>query len=315
MKAIKFKNYGGPANLQLTEEKNLIPADDQVLIAVEAAGVSAVDIELRSGNHFRPVTPPLIPGSDVAGTIIGVGKDVSKTWLGRRVYALISIGGYSEQVVTSQHKLITLPDNLSAINAVGLGVNLLTAETCLRQGRFTPGDKVLIRGASGGVGVAVTQLATLRGGIVTGVSSSEDKLARLKAIGATQVFNRDEINTTSEKYDVIIDPVAGSEMGNFVSMLSLYGRYVLCGTAGGMPVEGFGMSILMNAANSISFSTTSLAHITDVEVNGYLANIFDLAADNKLSPYIDKILPLSLASEAHELMESGSVFGKIVLTV
>lgn len=315
MKIIEVAAYGGPQELKLVDVGTASAGPGQVVIAVEAIGVGAVDIELRSGAHMRPVKPPLTPGGEVAGSVLRVGDGVDESWIGRRVYAYIGIGGYAEQVVTELTKLTLLPDNVSAVDAVALGVNAMTAVFSLETAPLKEGERVLVREAGGGIGLAVVQHAVLKGASVTAVSSSDGRMARLKSLGAATVLTRTDIEAVSREFDVIVDPVAGPDMANYISHLGMRGRYVLRGTAGGWPDPEFGMSVLMKGINSVPFSVFSLGSINDEQAGSALTEIFALASGGKLKPVIETIYPIHEAAQAHAHLESGNVFGRLVLTI
>lgn len=294
------------------------PASGQVIIATEAIGVGGVDAVIRRGTlggyGFRE---GLIPGSEVAGTVTAVGADVDPSWIGQRVWAFTGTGGgYVELAVARSGDLVLLPDDLSSIDAVTLGSAAPVAHFALAHARFAPGESVLVRGAAGSIGIAAVELAA-RGGarVVAVTTSSPERGRRLRELGATHVLDRAGAGTPEAPttFDVIIDIVGGADVPAFIDRLAPNGRMVVVGAVAGLPPADFGMRLMLAFQQSRSFATFSLDTVPVALRDAIRAETFAEAARGELHPVVHDVLPLDNAAEAHRQMDSGTVFGRIVL--
>lgn len=218
MKAVAIKRFGGPEGLAVVELPDPVPAAGQVLIATEAIGVGGVDVMIRSGAVAAyGFQEGHILGGEVAGTVAAVGDGVDTAWVGQRVWGFTGLGGgYAERAIAPAETLVPLPADLSAADAVTLGSSGRVAHFGLRHAHFRPGESVLVRGASGGIGIMAVQLAARQGaGTVAVTTSSPERGDRLRKLGATHVLDRagegrgEEPQDAPAGYDVIIDVVAG----------------------------------------------------------------------------------------------------------
>lgn len=319
MKAIVVTSFGGPENLELAEQPNPIPAPGQVLVAVEAAGVGLADTLLRQGMQ-PDVQPGFTPGLEMAGTVVEVGESVDRTWLGSRVFAMaqegIKSGCYAEFVVSDVDQLVPLSPTITAAQAVSVGVNALSAEFAIRRAQAQAGEQVLVRGASGGIGVMLVQLAARRGATVTVSTSSRERAERLLKLGASHAVDRAGEalgDVAPETYDVVLDTVAGPGMLTFTDKLHTNGRTVLAGIAGGQPPAELATTII--DPRSLTFSFVSLDAVDEADRLATLHEIFVMVSRGELAPVIHEVLELGQASEAHSELEAGKTFGKIVLEV
>nr|BFD88221.1 zinc-binding dehydrogenase [Streptomyces sp. Xyl84] len=193
MKAIEIRTFGGPEGLALVELPEPVPAAGQVVIATEAVGVGGVDTLIRSGALASyGFTEGHIPGGEVAGTVTAVGAGVDASWIGRRVWGFTGTGGgYVEQALAPVEQVLPLPAGLSAAVAVTLGSAGAVAHFGLRHAHFAPGERVLVRGAAGSIGIMTVQLAARAGAAAVAVTtSSAERGARLRRLGATLVLDR-----------------------------------------------------------------------------------------------------------------------------
>ncbi|MDR3518781.1 MAG: zinc-binding dehydrogenase [Azospirillaceae bacterium] len=314
MKTIQVSRFGGPEVLVLLDGPAIAPEAGQISIAVEAVGVGFVDVMARQGTYPLFPEPGFVPGVEVAGTVDEVGPDVDANWRGRRVFAVCGVGGYAERVVIDLVKVVPLPDKLSAGQAVGTGVNALVASFALERTGADAGEHVLVRGASGGIGVMATQLAARKGCVVMAVTSSASRADRLRALGATRTILRGTgEDTVAGAYDVVVDTVGGSDMGRFLTMLKPNGRYVLCGGAGGPPPADLLARLFAEFHKSPSLMCFSLNSIDDDHRRPVADELFRLTAEGSIEAVIDEGLRLDQAAEAHRRMAAGDLFGKIVL--
>lgn len=313
MKVVKVMSFGSSEELVLVEVGRKEVGPSQVVIAVEAAGVGYVDLLMRKGFFPGFSSPGFVPGIEVAGTVIKIGEKVDKSWMGQRVFAITNSGGYAEEVVVDHSVLARVPGRLSATEAVALGINALVAEFSLKRAACSAGQSVLVRGAGGGIGSMSVQLAALKGATVTAITSSEDKKQKLETLSVNKVI-RDK-HETVDNFDIIIDPVAGSEVRDFINKLNPHGRYILNGAVAGMPDDGLATALVNNFQKSITISCLSLSSIAPFELNKTMEHLFDLAVCGKLIPNIAASYALAEAAEAHRRLESGEAYGKVLLKV
>lgn len=291
-----------------------------MLIATEAIGVGGVDAVIRSGviNSYGFKEGHIL-GSEVAGTVTAVGDGVDPSWIGRRVWAFTGLGGgYVEQAVAPVGEILSLPSGLSAVDAVTLGSSGVVAHFALAHAHFAPGESVLVRGAGGSIGIMTVQLA-VRGGAsaVAVTTSSAERGGHLRELGATHVLDRagDALvpGDTPAGYDVIIDVVAGAGLPSFFARLNPNGRMVTVGLVGGPPPADFGMTMLAAFRKSLSFATFSTDTVPAAERRAVRTDQFAAASRGELELVVHEVLPLEQAVLAHQKMDGGEVFGRIVL--
>ncbi|GAA2678468.1 zinc-binding dehydrogenase [Actinosynnema pretiosum subsp. pretiosum] len=301
--------------LVVGEAPDPAPGPDRVLVRTEAIGVGGVDAVLRRGVLGLDFPPDLPLGSEVAGTVTAVGADVDPAWTGRRVWAFTGTGGgYAEWAAVHPDDLTELPEGLSAIDAVTLGSSATVAHFALAHARFAPGERVLVRGASGSIGIAAVEIAAARGASAVAVTtSSPERGTRLRAHGATHLLDRAGGGDGPEAFDVVLDVVGGPDLPAFLDRLAPNGRLVLAGAVAGWPPPDFGAALLRGFQRSRSFATFSLLTVPVPERNRVRARLLAAAAKGELSPVVHTTLPLAEAAEAHRLMDAGEVFGRIVL--
>ena len=310
MKVVKVSAFGAEDVLQVEDVPPPAAGAGQVVIKIEAAGVGFVDLMMRKGIYPSFPEPGFVPGVELAGLIVGVGEGTDQRLIGTRAYALTGHGACGEQAVVDAAALIPLPDGIESADAVALGVNAIVAQIALKRMGAAAGDTVLVRGASGGIGIMATQLAAALGCRVVTASASGDAL---KAYGATLTTDR-EASDVDEEFDVIVDPVGGAGVPGFLGRLKANGRMMACGGASGFPAADFAAPLLMNFGKSLTISALSLNSVPPAELAATLLELFELVKAGKLKPVIHAKMPLESTAEAHRQIESGQVFGKIVIT-
>ncbi|WP_327371829.1 zinc-binding dehydrogenase [Streptomyces sp. NBC_01217] len=318
MKAIAIQTYGGPEGLAVVDLPVPTPAAGQVLISAEAVGVGGVDTVIRSGALAAyGFKEGHIPGSEVAGTITAVGDGTDTSWIGRQVWGFTGTGGgYVEQAIAPVQEILPLPANLSAVDAVTLGSSGVVAHYGLAHAHFAPGEAVLVRGAAGSIGIMTVQLAARSGAAAVAVTtSSGERGERLRRLGATHVLDRSGNGGQDAPagYDVIIDIVAGDAMPSFFDRLNPNGRMVAVGAVAGQPPADFGTKMLAAFQKSMSFATFSAATVTEADRRAVRSEQFAAASRGELKAVVYEVLPLDQAVLAHQKMEAGEVFGRIVL--
>jgi NADPH2:quinone reductase len=321
---VTIERFGPASGLVVADLPDPEVLPGTMLIGVEAIGVGGVDAVIRRGTLGSGFPVGMIPGSEVAGTVVRLGAGVDEAWLGKRVWAFTGTqGAYAESAVAAEPDVTELPDGLTAAEAVTLGSAGPVSHFALRHGRFAAGESVLVRGAAGSLGIMAVQLAA-RGGAsrVAVTTSSRDRGERLVALGATEVLDRDGNGADGNgadgpgddaAFDVVLDIVGGDGLPSFFDRLAPNGRVVSVGVVGGYPPPEFGMQLMRLFQKSLSFATFSLATVPVPERNRERARLFDSAARGEVVPVIDSVLPLAEAAEAHRRMDEGAVFGRTVL--
>jgi len=338
---IVVNRYGGPDALQVLEEECPEPKTGEVRVKVLAAGVSLPDIMMREGIHPETPSLPFTPGWDLVGTVDRLGAGVSGLEPGQIVAALPISGAYAESVCLPQRELIPVPSGLHAAEAVSLVLNYVTAYQMLhRSAKVRAGQRVLIHGASGGVGSALLQLGRLAGVEMYGTCSSRAASA-VSGLGGIPIDYRHqdfvkEIHAlTSEGVDVVFDGIGGSHMWRSRKALRPGGIVVVYGLTaslqGGRLASGrsgrrhrfrrlaiFGLYIagswlLPGRKRLVPYSIQWLKRVKPALFRQDLTTLFDLLGRQKIKPLIARTFPLAEARQAHELLGQGGVTGKFVL--
>lgn len=310
MKAIVVRAFGESDQLSLVDLPDLVAGKGQVVIDVEAIGVGLVDVLARRG-YLGATEAGFVPGVEVAGRVASVGTGADESLIGSRVFAQ-GQGGYAEQFVADSSRIAILPEGVSPETAVALGVNALVARFSIRKAGVAAGERVLVRGASGGIGNIAAQMAVRSGAVVTAVTRTEEA-DRVHALGVREVVRRDRDPEPEGPFDVVIDPVAGEGMLRLMGTLAPNGRYVVNGAAAGFPPQGIDQAMLQNFSKSLTYSMFSLDSVSRGDIRTAAEEIFAEAARGELRPIVARVLSLQDAAAAHDLLETGAHFGKVVL--
>ncbi len=298
MKAIRVSQFGGPEVLQLVQLPDPVPSGDQILIKLEAIGVNPVDTYLRAGKYPKLPNLPYTPGSDGAGTNVKTGE---------RVYLSRSLtGSYAEMCLASPDQVHSLPDNCSFQDGAALGVPASTAYHALfHKGQIKKGQRVLIRGASGAVGLAALQMAKGHGCWVAGTASSPEGQKLVKEQGADEVCGHDE---TEGKFDVILEMLANSGLQKDLEQASPRGTIVIVGNRGEIQIDP-----RLTMTGDLTVKGMSLGNATPEELKEIHAGLNLALTEGTLRPIIRKAYPLAQAAQAHiDVLESGAA-GKLIL--
>ena len=319
MKAIVVREFGEPGVLRLEEAPDpRLAGPDEILVDVRAVGVNPVETYVRSGAY--PPNPPLpyTPGSDCAGLVTEVGKNVADFTPGDRVYTSGSLTGtYAEKTRCLTAHVHRLPATTSFAQGAALGVPYATAYHALfHRAQAVPGETVLVHGASGGVGLAAVQLAAARGVTVFGTAGSEEGRRLIVEQGAAYALDHadpahfDGVLDLTQGYgvDVIIELLANVNLGRDLTVLAPRGRVVVVGSRG--PVEITPRDLMNREADILGMRlpNVSLERLASI----HAAVVAGLAAGT-LFPVVAQELPLSEAAEAHRAVMERRHLGKIVL--
>jgi alcohol dehydrogenase len=333
MRAAITTEHGGRETIRIVDDwHDPVAGAGQVLVEIAACAVNFHDIFTRRGMPGIKLKLPVVVGSDIAGTICAVGEGVTQWKIGDRVlidpvlregtFGMIGEtvdGGRASHIAVSTAQLVAIPDGVTLEQAAALPLAYGTAyRMMMTQGRVAAGEKVLVLGASGGVGAACVQLAKMVGAEVIACASSDSKLARLKDFGADHGINYatgtilDGVKAIYGKprvtggggVDLAVNFTGGDTMKETQRCVTLGGRIVSCGATAGYDV-GIDMRYLWTFEHHMIGS--------DGWAQSDLVALLDLIAAGKLDPIIDKVFPLEETAEAERLLEDREVVGKVLI--
>ena len=339
MRAALFSEHGGPEVIRVAEVETPEPGPGEVRLAVRAVSLNHLDLWARRGLPFE-IPMPHIGGSDVAGIVDAIGPGAQEVPLGTRVVVDPSLnyewyqntrrgaeisqpsfevfgehtqGGLADYCVVPATNLQEIPESVSFEVAGAAGVTFVTAwHALLGRGNLRPGETVLVTGASGGVSTAAIQIAKFSGARVYAVTSGRTNVDRVKTLGADVVYDRLEVDFAHEVWhdtgkrgvDIILDSVGEPLWKSCLRSLAVGGRLVSYGGTVGPTVES---DVRVIFWKQLSILGSTLGPPEDFR------RVMTLIFDGLLTPVIYEVLPLTEARKAHELLESGKVFGKLVI--
>lgn len=340
MKAIVLDRFGGPEVMELREVPEPAPGPGQVLLKVGACAVCYLDTIVRSGMRSR-ARLPLIPGHEFSGQVVATGPGVRGVAVGDRVASVIRVacgrclnclrgrdhlcwnmagqfgiefpGAYAEYLVVPEHCLAKIPPEIGYEGAAFFACVIGTVLHAVRKmARVEPGEQVLVTGAGGGLGVHAIQMAKLAGARVLAVTSSPDKVERIKGVGADEVilspdleFSREVRRLTDGRgVDVVIENVGSAIFQSSFKSLADGGRLVFTGELSGSPIEVNPALVLLKEISLVGSRNTTLSELMEV---------VDLVRWGKIRPVVSESLPLGEARRAHELLRDRRSFGRVVL--
>ncbi|CAA9370736.1 MAG: Alcohol dehydrogenase [uncultured Gemmatimonadetes bacterium] len=339
MRAAIFHENGGPEVVRIEEVARPRPGPGEVLVEVRAAALNHLDLWVRRGIPID-TTMPHIGGSDVAGVIAEVGAGVDHGRVGERVVVNPSLwcgrcrecargeesmcaeyrilgehtdGGFAEFVAAAADRAYAIPDELSFEEAAALPISYQTAwRALLARARLRPTEDVLVIGASGGTAIAAVQIARLAGARVFAVTSGAENVRRLREIGAAFVYDRDVEDWSKAVFrdtgrrgvDVVVENVGAATWAGSVRALARGGRLVTYGATAGPRVE---IDVRVLFWKQLEIIGTTMASRSEFE------EMLRAVVTGGLRPVVDSVMPLDQAREAHERLEAGGQFGKIVL--
>jgi NADPH2:quinone reductase len=328
MLAIGISQPGGPDVLVPVERPVPVPGPGEVLVRVHAAGVNRPDILQRLGRYPPPPgAPPDIPGLEIAGTVTARGpaaQEVQPRWqVGDEVCALVSGGGYAEYCAVPEPQCLPVPGALDVAAAAAVPETYFTVWTNLFQrARLRSGETVLVHGGSSGIGTTAIQLARAAGATVYATAGSREKCAACERLGAVQAINYRTMDfvqaiaelTVNRGVDIVLDIVGGDYLPRNIECLAVEGRLVQIGLLGGAKSD-INLSVLMQRRLTLTGSTLRIRTVAE---KGAIAreleqHVWPLLAAGRVAPVVHGTLPLTHAAEAHRLLESGAVIGKLVL--
>jgi NADPH:quinone reductase len=324
MRQVYFDGHGGPEVIRLGEVPVPEPGPGRVLIEVAAAGINRPDCLQRKGLYPPPPGESDIPGLEVAGRVVAHGKGVSAPREGEAVCALLGSCGYADYALAYAPLCLPVPKPLSTIEAAGLPETYFTVfDNVFTRGRLEPGETLLVHGGSSGIGSTAIQLAKCFGARVIATAGSNEKCAFCKMLGADFAINyktqdfADEVRKIAGKYgiDVVLDMIGGTYLQRNLSVMAPEGRLVQIGFLQSATVEHFDMRPIILRRLTLTGSTLRARSVEQkAEIAAQLREkIWPLLDKGSVKPHIHATFPLERAREAHEMMESSSHLGKILL--
>ena len=320
MKAVVYPEYGSPDVLQIEEVEKPTPSENQVLVKVHAASINAADYRMMRANPFlvRLMTGGLLKpkdtrlGSDVAGRVEAVGENVKQFRPGDEVFGCRH-GAFAEYVCAREGLLALKPANSSFEEAAAVPVAALTALQGIRYaGGIRPGQKVLIQGASGGVGTFAVQLAKSFGAEVTAVCSTRN-LDMARSIGADHVidYTKEDFTRNRQRYDLIFAANGYHSLAAYKRALKPQGVYVCAGGAMPQFFQAILLGSLMSGNGDKKMGSMGIAKVIQED----LVYLGELLEAGKIAPVIDQSYPLSEIVDAFRYLEETHAQGKVVITI
>lgn len=339
MRAAIFHEHGGPEVVRIEDVPRPDPGPGEVLVRVKASAMNHLDLWVRRGLPIE-TTMPHIGGSDVSGVIAEVGEGVDPSRVGERVVINPSLfdgtcewcrageesmcvnfrilgehtnGGFAEFAAAAADRVHRIPDEMTFEDAAALPISYMTAWRALTsRARLQPGESVLVIGASGGTAIAAVQVAVLTGARVFAVTKGSENVERLRSLGAEFVYDREAVDwskavfrdTEKRGVDVVVENVGAATWAGSVRALARGGRLVTYGATAGPKVE---IDVRQLFWKQFQVMGTTMASRAEFRA------MLDAAFSGRIRPVVDTVMPLDEAARAHERLEAGGQFGKIVL--
>ncbi len=324
MKAMLCKEYGPPESLSLDEAPSPAIGDEEVRLAVRAAGVNFPDILMIQGKYqFKPDFP-FAPGAEAAGDVLEVGAKVQGIKAGDRVIAMTGHGAFAEEVAAPARKVLPLPDDMDYVTGAGLALTYGTsAYALIQRADLRPGETLLVHGVAGGVGLSAVEIGKAMGATVIATASTDEKLKVAQDHGADHLINysdgefKDQVKelTGGKGADVIYDPVGGDVFDQSLRCINWDGRLLVIGFAGGrIPSAPANLALLKNC----SIVGVFWGAWTEREPAANRANferIFQWCREGKLKPHVSHTFPLAQVPDALYALIERKVTGKAVIKV
>ena len=321
MKAITFQNFGNADVLEISEVDAPEFSEDEVLIKVAGAGVNRPDILQRQGFYPPPKGASSILGLEVSGTIVEIGKNIDKSFIGKKVCALLSGGGYAEYAVCNISTVLPVPDGISLLDACTIPETFFTVWTNLfDQGNLKNNETLLVHGGASGIGLTAISIAKALNIRSLATVGSSKKKAAIDELNIERCINyqiEDFENIIKNEYsgvDVILDIVGGEYFQKNINILNKHGRLINIAYLKGSRVEVDLMPIMLKRL-LISGSTLRVRSIKEKQkiADALIANIWPLIENEDIRLFVDKRYDYTNVKDAHKYMENNKNIGKILL--
>lgn len=327
MRAVIMRAFGAPEDAVVETLPSPEPGPGEVVVRTRAAGVNYPDLLVVQGKYQHKPPLPFTPGKELAGEIVSVGEGVTAWTPGDRVMAQVEYGAFAEEVVAGEDQCFALPDGMSFTDAAAMGLVYQTAWfALLDRGGFTPGETVLVLGATGGVGMAAIQLAKALGGTVLAGVTTMSKAEAAREAGADHIIDlsvedlrnglRDQVHaaTDGRGADVCIDPLGGDPFDAAMRALAWCGRMVVVGFAAGRIPEIRANYLLVKNIAVSGLQWSDYRDRTPERMAEAQAEIFRLHTEGRLNANVMASFPLERMAEALAVIRDRKVVGKVVLT-
>jgi len=325
MTAIAVPQPGGPDMLVPEQRAVPAPGESSILVAVEAAGINRPDVLQRMGGYPPPPGAPDIPGLEIAGTVVAVGRNATRWSIGDKVTALVPGGGYAQYCAVEESNALPIPSGLSMTEAAALPETFFTVwSTVFDRGGLKSGETFLVHGGTSGIGTTAIQLAKSFGATVMTTAGSDEKCAACRELGADLAINYKTTDfgkavkqaTDGRGVDLILDMVAGDYVERNWKAAAVGGRIVQLATLNGASEEvNFGLLMVKRLTHTGATlrprDTAFKAEIAD----NLQQKVWPLLESGAIKPVMDSVFALKDAAKAHERMESSRHIGKIVLSM
>lgn len=313
MKAIRVSEFGGPEVLRLEEVADPQPRAGEVLVHLHAAGVNPVETYVRSGSYAHLPRLPYTPGGDGAGEVVALGSGVTGYTPGERVY-VADARTYAEMVSVPVDSVWPLPRHVTYEQGAAMGIPYRTAYLAVHiVGEARPGDWVLVRGGSGGVGTAAIQIAVAHGCRVVATAGSPEGQTLVVAQGALAAAAHDDVErmaalTDGHRYDLIVEMLANANLGTDLLLLADHGRVAIVGSRGHTTIDPRELMARSASVRGVLGMTAEQRQRIHAALGAGLRN-------HTLVPVVGRRFPLAEAAAAHTAVMSPGARGKVVLTM
>lgn len=318
MRAVTLPSYGGPEVLTVADVPDPVAGPGEVVLDVVATAVNRADLLQRQGFYDPPAGTSPYPGLECSGVVRSVGEGVTGWSVGDEACALLTGGGYAEQVAVPAGQLMPVPAGVPLLDAAALPEVACTVwSNVFALAGLKAGERLLVHGGTSGIGTHATQVAHALGAEVTVTVGTTPKAERARQLGADHtVLYKEEDFVRSGPFDVILDNMGAAYLGRNVEVLATGGRLVVIGLQGGVKGE-LNLGALL-AKRATVFATTLRARPLDEKaaiVAATVENVWPLVATGRVKPVIDRVLPLAEAGEAHRVISASEHMGKVLLRV
>ena len=323
MRAAVCRSYGPPEGVRVEAIPAPALAAGQVRVRVGAAAVNFPDVLIIANEYQIKVPTPFVPGSELAGVVEEVADGVADVVVGDRVIGTALVGAFAQEAVVDCHAVMHIPDGVDEHRAAAFGVAHRTAYHVLRSvAGLQPGERLIVLGAGGGVGLAAVQLGVLLGASVTAVASSREKLDVAAAYGAANLVDHRGTDLRQalrecvpDGADVVVDPVGGDLSEPALRALHWGGRFVTVGYASGVIPRIPLNLVLLKGVHVLGFQFIDFARHAPDELRRNEAELVDLLAAGRVVPHIGATFPLDEVAAALRHVADGCAIGKVVLDV
>ena len=325
MRAVVCDGYGGPEVLTVRELPDPTAGPGELVLRVHAAGINRADLLQRQGHYPPPPGASDVLGLECAGEVLAIGEGVTGWAVGDPACALLSGGGYAEQVAVPAGQVVRRPDGVDWVEAGGL-VEVAATVWCnaFMIAGLQRGETLLVHGGAGGIGTMAIQLGVALGARVAVTAGSADKLARCAELGAEVLINYREQDfvqvlkdaTDGHGADVVLDSLGASYLSRNLDVLATSGRLAIIGMQGGTTTE-IDLGVLMRKRVAVMAGTLRARPVEEKStiMAAVAEYVWPLVDDGVVRPIIHTALPLEQAGEAQRIIEAGESIGKVVLTM